>query len=333
MSEIRMTNLTINPVVIATERGLRPDDFRRKNSGDINKPSACPFCPGNESKTPPPERYRIGGQGKNWDLRIFPNMYPAFRKEGNSRVMVNFALSCTIADAHGAHEVVVETPAHDEDFSVLPIDRFRNLFGAMVHQMDDLYGDKNIRFIQIFKNHGEAAGASLEHPHTQLICMPQLPPLVADQLHRSCLYEAAHGESIFAVAIARAENDDRVVAKNAKFTCIAPYESRVPFEMWIIPLEERSRLEHSASDFYELATITSESFRRLRAALGFLPPFNVVLEENPPGCYQNAERFFRWRFTILPRLTKIAGFELGTGFYINPMPPEDAAKFLRDAKI
>ncbi len=329
MSDIRRTVLAETQILLATERGLRPDDFS-KTEGE---PSVCPFCPGNEHLTPLPERLRFASGNGSWELRVVPNRFPAARIEGKTNFVLDARLALTIADAHGAHEVIIETPDHNQDITALPLHRLVNLFQAIATQTIDLYRDPRIRFIQVFKNHGKEAGASLSHPHTQLIGLPQIPVKIDQRLHRLRLYESDHGHSIFEMVIEKARENNRVVIETPHFIAITPYEAKFPFEMWVMPLDKQSHFKDSSDHFNELSEIVSQAFRRLKATLRFLPPFNVVLDEAPANIFTYSELFYRWRWRIYPRITRIAGFELATGFYINPTPPEQAASFLREAQI
>ena len=163
MSDIRKNSLGTTQVIMATERKLRPDDFIKK----IGEPKDCPFCPGNEHKTPKPELLRFNDNNGGWNLRAVPNLFPAFRIESHSNFLEHDSDSNSIADAHGAHEIIIETPNHEEDFDKIPVWRIRDLLHAITLRTDDLYKDPDIPYIAVFKNSGMGAGASLRHPHTQ----------------------------------------------------------------------------------------------------------------------------------------------------------------------
>src|SRR3989344_583682 len=295
MAEIRKTKLTLNEILIATERGFRPDQFKSKEKMD------CPFCPGNEKLTPDPEILRIPRYGQ-WLLRCFPNKFPALRIEGNSKFgfLLDGYLASTITDAHGAHEVIIETPVHETDYSIVSPDEIARTLYAIDQRTQDLYRDKRIRYIQVFKNFREEAGASLRHEHTQIIGLPHIPLKLRNRLHNL-----------------------------EDFFCICPYEAKLPFEMWIIPVKQTANFTDSNQHFDDLARIVSESVKRLKAVFGELPPFNMFIEEAPPKIYRDCDSFYCWRLRIMPRLTRIAGFELASGYFINPTPPEQSAKLLK----
>ncbi|MFA4872008.1 MAG: DUF4931 domain-containing protein [Patescibacteria group bacterium] len=329
MSDLRSSILSPDPVLIATNRNNRPNDF---TPGEKN---LCPFCPGNEELTAQPELFRINSPfNHQWELRTVPNLYYAIGIEGDSQFLPDSEITHTILNAHGAHNVIIDTPNHNEDFSLFPLWRFINLFQAIVFQTNDLNRDKNIRFIRFFKNHLLNAGASLEHSHTQIIALPQIPQRALDRLAKAFEYEAKHGVSVFNLLLQRVERDQRVVIKSQYFICQVPYDALFPYEMWIVPLFNHAYFAESKDFFDELALVMAETFRRLKAVNGgSLPALNCILDEMPADFYQNANRFYRWRWIIMPRLTAISGPQLFDGLYVNPLPPEIAAKQLREAKI
>lgn len=394
MSELRKsTTLVSEEIIVATERGMKPDDFKvvsdkekilqlgleiaalglkpeqvpsylaEKEQRELAaKIKACPFCPGNESQTPTPELLRIIGTaiygkkirqlnltvsnrcpqtedysviGDPWDLRVVPNKYRAASIEGKNVYAVNQKISRTILDMHGAHEVVIENTDHNQEISQYDVSKIVNLLTAIVARTQDLYCDRKIKHIQVFKNSGRLAGASLEHPHTQLIGLTAIPKKLQRRVGRLREYYEDEGHSVFETLIERNIEENRLVDSSQHFVCLCPYESRFPFEMWILPRANVSRLCKSQENFWELAQLIQASFWRLRTLLGYLPPYNFVLDEVPfslPGIFEEADEFYRWRWRLFPRLTYIAGFELGSGMYINPLPPENAAKYLREAK-
>ena len=327
--EIRSSTISINPVLIAPSRSKRPSDFK---TDETVKTGFCPFCPGNEEYTPDPECFRIDqGGGNGWSLRVVPNKFPALPAEGASKFLIDAASSSTIADAHGAHEVIIETPGHNDDLSTMSPQQIKYLLLAIVSRTQDLYRDSGIRYIQVFKNHGAEAGASLEHPHTQLIGLPEIPDKISTRLHRLDIYRSSNGRSIFETMLERSANDKRIVINSTNFVCFCPYESKFPFEMCIVPLKEHSCLVHSRNDFEKLSEVISEAFKRLARVFNGLPPFNFCLDEAPPS--RDCSRFYRWRLRLFPRVTKMAGFELATSFFINPTSPEEAAQILSDASL
>jgi UDPglucose--hexose-1-phosphate uridylyltransferase len=329
MSELRKDPVTGRWVIISTERGKRPSDFGIEK----NKPKEgfCPFCPGNEEKTPPEIiAFRQEGTPRNgpgWSLRVVPNKFPALRVEGDlNREGVGLYDKMS---GIGAHEVIIETPNHNETLAHLPPQHFEEVLWACRDRMLDLRRDKRLRYAMIFKNHGEAAGATLEHPHSQLIALPIVPHLVVEELAGSRDYYGYKERCIFCDIIRQEiQQKERMILENADFIVIAPFASFSPFESWILPKRHSSFFEEShVHEIQSLASIFADTLRRLERALDF-PPYNFTLHTTP--FHERNLEYYHWHFEIIPKLTKFAGFEWGSGFFINPTPPEEAAKFLRE---
>lgn len=324
MPEIRKSTLTRNEILVATERGARPDDFKERKA----ESAICPFCPGNEAMTPPPEILRMPRHGP-WQIRVVPNKYPAFKIEGVSRFLVNSVQYAAVLNAHGAHEVIVETPKHETSYAELEIPEILNILLAVADRVEDLYLDKDIKYITVFKNFGKDAGASKRHEHTQVIALPQVPQKIRHRLNRLEDYYSDHGFSVFKTVIERAREDNRIILENDNFVCFAPYEAKFPYETWITPKEIIANFPKSRKHFSDLASIISQIFRRFKQCFGELPAFNYFIDDGPPAKSRQCDQIFCWQYRIMPRLTRIAGFELASGYYINPVPPEEAAKQLR----
>jgi UDPglucose--hexose-1-phosphate uridylyltransferase len=335
--ELRKDPITGRWVIISTDRAKRPTDFSRdpiKQKGGF-----CPFCPGNESKTPPEVLgYRsstVGGpeapaNSQGWRVRVVPNKFPALGIEGNLDRAPEGMFDKM--NGVGAHEVIIETPEHNATFANMPIKRVEDVIWAFRDRMIDLKRDRRFKYILIFKNHGEPAGASLEHPHSQLIALPIIPKQAAEELEGAKQYFQYKERCIFCDVI-RQELDEgsRVVSENQDFVTLAPFAPRFPFETWIMPKEHESAFDNSPSHVYEnlarsLQTLVAKSERVLDN-----PAYNFVIHTSP---VQDASKdYYHWHMEFMPKLTKVAGFEWGTGFYINPTPPEEAAKFLREAPV
>ncbi len=320
-------------VIIATERGQRPTDFRQVCPPMTAEP-LCPLCPGNEAQTPPEIlAYRGDGHGPNtsgWSLRVVPNKFPALRVEGDlGREGVGLY---DRMNGVGAHEVIIESPDHKATLAGLSEKKLEDIFWAYRDRILDLRKDTRLRYVLIFKNHGAAAGATLEHTHSQLIALPIVPTFVAEEI-AGCHEHFKDKERCIYCDIIRQEAADRnrVVGENAEFLSIAPFAPRFPFEVWILPKKHTSYFEESQKfQFEALARVFSDALRRLDRVLGS-PPFNFILHTSP--LHERTGEFYHWHFEIMPKLTQVAGFEWGTGFYINPVPPEEAAAFLRDAEV
>jgi UDPglucose--hexose-1-phosphate uridylyltransferase len=269
--ELRKDPITGRWVIISTDRSKRPSDFSRERA-DIKSTSFCPFCPGNESKTPP------------------------------------------------------------ETLATMPVKRVEDVLWAFRDRILDLKQDRRFKYIMVFKNHGEAAGASLDHPHSQLIALPILPKQVVEELEGAKRYFSNKERCIFCDIIRQeSESRIRIAAENQDFITLSPYAPRYPFETWILPRRHESAFENSPSTLYEnLARMLRLVLNKAIQVLDN-PAYNFVLHTSP--IQENTNDYYHWHLEIIPKLTKTAGFEWGTGFYINPTPPEEAARFLREARV
>jgi UDPglucose--hexose-1-phosphate uridylyltransferase len=335
LPELRRDPITGRWVIISTERGRRPSDFVRESVQAKGSPN-CPFCYGNESKTPP-EILAYGRNGDSggrdtpgWTIRVVPNKFPALGIEGDLGREGDGLFDRM--NGIGAHEVIIETPDHMKTLATLPDKSVEDMLWAYRDRMLDLKNDRRFRYILLFKNHGEAAGASLEHPHSQLIALPIVPKRVREEVDSAHRYYGDKERCIFCDMI-RQETEERVrvIQENEHFICMAPYAPRFPFETWILPREHSSSFEnHPAREIPALAALLHESLARLDNVLA-RPAYNYVIHTSPIG--EEMNEHYHWHIEMMPKLTKIAGFEWGTGFYINPTPPEEAARFLREAQV
>jgi UDPglucose--hexose-1-phosphate uridylyltransferase len=231
----------------------------------------------------------------------------------------------------GAHEVIIETPRHEETLATMEDAAIEQVLWAFRERVQDLKQDRRFRYIIVFKNHGAAAGASLEHSHSQLIALPIVPREVRDEVDGARAHFAAKERCVFC-DIVRQETHDRrrLIAENADMVAVAPYAPRFPFETWILPKRHQSLYEESARHEYAaLARLLGDMLRRLNRALR-CPPYNLLIHNAPLA--EPASDFYHWHVEIIPTLTKVAGFEWATGFYLNPTAPEEAAEVLRDAR-
>ncbi|HWR83428.1 MAG TPA: galactose-1-phosphate uridylyltransferase [Candidatus Deferrimicrobium sp.] len=328
MPELRRDPVTGRWVIIATERSKRPMSYGA--IAPAVAPKLCPFCPGLEENTPHEIlAYRRPGTEPNkpgWTLRVFPNKYPALMIEG-SLTREPHGLFDKM-NGIGAHEVIVETEHHGQDMVDMTLEQVRNVFWAYRERMIDLERDHRFQYIVIFKNHGEAAGASLEHSHSQLIATPIIPKRVVEELQGSKRYFDFKERCVFCDIVRQELKDkERLVSDYDSFITIQPFAPRFPFETWLLPkMHQSSYQEMSDTDFTMLATTFKDVLGRLKIALND-PPFNYALHTRPVS--REYHEHFHWHFEIIPKLTKVAGFEWGSGFYINPTTPEQAAEYLR----
>lgn len=333
MPELRKDSIIGRWVIISTERGKRPTDFLRE-SVEIKGTGFCPFCPGNEGKTPPEVlAYGRNGGGRDtpgWSVRVVPNKFPALGIEGDLDRQGEGLFDKM--NGVGAHEVIIETPDHQQTMASLPEKSIESVLWAFRDRMLDLKNDKRFRYILIFKNHGEAAGASLEHTHSQLIALPIVPKRVREEVDSGKRYYQDKERCIFCDMIRQElQAKVRVIVENEHFVAMAPYAPRFPFETWILPKAHSSSFENNQSPIYmSLAGIMRNILARLDAVLN-RPAYNYVIHTSPIG--EEINEHYHWHIEMMPKLTKVAGFEWGTGFYICPTPPEESARFLREAQV
>lgn len=334
MADLRKDPITGRWVIIASERAKRPRDFLSERS--IKPTGVCPLCTGNEGMTPPEIlAYRGNGGVANtpgWTLRVVPNRFPALRIEGNldRRGQGMFDLMNGV----GAHEVIIETQEHDRDLPDLDQTAIEGVMRAFRERSVDLRKDSRFQYVLIFRNHGESAGATLEHPHSQLIATPVVPIRVASEINGCRKYFELRERCVFCDMV-REEiaSHQRIVLENDRFVVIAPFASRFPFESWIIPKEHRADFGTSSpADLSACGAALRETLRRMRQVLDD-PPYNFVIHTSPIQLRDKDEEVYHWHIEVMPRLTRVAGFEWGSGFYINPTPPEEAAEFMRGASV
>jgi len=332
LSELRKDPVTGRWVIISSERGRRPSDFQE--APPKRKGGFCPFCAGNERFTPPEIlAYREPGTLPNsagWSLRVVPNKFPALKIEGNLD-KTGIGLFDKM-NGIGAHEVIIENPSHEMTMSKLPERKIEDILWAYRDRVIDLKKDPRFQSILIFKNEGEAAGASLEHSHSQLIALPIIPRQVSEEIEGARLYYNYKERCIYCDIIRQEMYaEERNVAENEHFLAITPFAARFPFETWIIPKTHNACFDESQPwEYSSLARILKNVLQRLDKVLN-IPPYNYIIHTCP--LRSQMKEFYHWHLELIPKLIRIAGFEWGSGFYINPTSPEEAAKFLREAKV
>lgn len=332
MDQLRRDPVAGRWVIVFTDKPYAPSDFEIEPSPQKKGP--CPFCYGHENMTPPEiQAHREGVTRANspgWSTRVVPNKFPALRIEGNlDRQGVGMF---DMSNGVGAHEVIVETPDHTKSLADLLDHEAEKVIWAYRDRSVDLHGDKRFRYIMIFKNHGYSAGASLTHSHSQLIALPMIPKNVKEELVGASRYYEYKERCIFCdMIIQEREENQRLICENSRFLAFSPFCSRFPFEVWILPKEHHADFSFiQTEDVVELARILKEVLLRIKQVLGD-PPYNFIIHTSP--IEQREREDYHWHVEIMPKLTHVAGFEWGSGFYINPTPPEIAAKYLREAKI
>lgn len=337
MPELRKNIITREWVIMAKERSQRPEDFHKKHElvtqdkEEIIK--KCPFCPGNESMTPDVilsyDHFK-GGKANTWQTRIVPNKYPAL--VGGGKLVRNTEGIYDILNGVGKHEIVIETPNHFIDLPFMELPQLESIISAYLERYLKLMNEKDLEHIIIFRNHGPAAGASLAHPHSQLIATPVMPKDIYLESQGAELYYE-YEETCPYCQIIEFEDQagERKICENDSFTAINPFFSKYPFETWILPRNHEASFGqmtmHQAND---LALIIKETLARLYYCLKD-PSYNLTLHSLMKP--EKQAESYHWHFKIIPRISTSAGFELGTGMYINTIPPEDAAKFLTEINL
>ena len=340
MGELRKDPILGRWVIISTERSKRPGSYMIQKEPYETDKKDCPFCLGHESNTPPeiyavrPSRSKPNTKG--WKVRVVPNKYPALgidaplKKKGFGLfdMMTNF----------GAHEVVIETTDHKREIYEQSTEEIVDWISVIQTRVEDLHRDIRFRYLLVFKNKGREAGASLSHPHHQIIATPVTPKRVREELVGSETYFKLKERCVFCDLIEQElENKVRIVYENSAFVSFCPYASRFPFEIWILP-------KHHCIDFYDeivkndiklLANALKSTIAKLNTVLPGTE-YNYLIHASPNrfsrrGYWKTIQDDFHWHIELFPRLTRTAGFEWGTGFYINPTSPEYAAKLLREA--
>ncbi len=332
MPELRKDPIVSRWVIISTERAKRPSDFSSDKPASSNGKENCPFCSGNESKTPEEIlAYRQTGSNPNtegWWIRVIPNKFAALNME--EEVSKSWVGMFDMMSGFGTHEVIIETPDHDRSIPDLSNHQITKIIWAYRDRILHLKRDPKIKYVLIFKNHGEAAGASLSHSHSQLIALPIIPKRVHEELQGFIKYYEYKERCVFCDMIKQELiSGTRIILENNYFTSFNPFASRFPFETWIVPRRHEGDFTNiSKEEISDLADILKHTLYKIKKVLND-PPFNFILHTTPT---QRILGDYHWHIEIMPRITKIAGFEWGSGFYINPIPPEEACKFLREIK-
>lgn len=334
MPEIRYNPITRQWVIIATERARRPEQFSQKE-GKKQLPAydaKCPFCPGNEALAPPEtlRLARAAPTGSGWQVRVVPNKFAALAAEGEL-VRSNVGLKRTMTGV-GIHEVIVETPLHNTTTARLTDPEVVQIVESYQQRYGAISKDPRVAQLTIFKNHGVAAGTSLEHPHSQLIGTPIIPTEVRDRMETALRFYDEEGTCLFCRTLAEEMDEGtRIVLEGEHFTAFVPFAALSPFHLWIYPKR------HSAS-FAQMDEKEKQDLARvLRRVLAKLykgledPDYNYTIRTAPHDAA--GVRYYHWYLSVVPRVTKMAGFELGSGMFINVALPEEAAKFLRGIAV
>lgn len=337
INEMRKDYLLDRWVVISAARKKRPIDFVKQK--EERKVDTCPLCPENEHMTPPATLVYISSKGKirkekdeddfrhkNWLIRCVPNLYPAFTSPNNEEkgeVKEDF----TFAKAIGHHEVIIESPHHDEHPGVAKTSQLIHVINAYLDRLNEFSAKKYVKYISIFRNHGQEAGASLSHAHTQIIATPIIPKIVEDELKASEKFWVRKKNCIFCDILEKERVGARLIWESDSFVVFTPWASVHPFEFWVFPKRHQCcLLDLSQNEVKALAKTMRVSLGGLKTLLND-PPYNFGFHQITCG----AKNHYHWHLEVYPRLAIWAGLEKSTGMFINTVPPEDAATSLRKA--
>lgn len=331
MTELRQNAITREWVIIAAERSRRPDEFRGKPVYLETRPTYrpdCPFCLGNEDLTGP-EVYRLCND-LGWRVRAVLNKYPALSADGE-RLRNNHNLFRSVSGV-GFHEVIIEHPRHDLTTALLPIEDVANILRMYRQRYSSLRIEPRIAAILIFKNHGASAGTSLEHPHSQLAALPIVPYEMRLRTQEAIRYFDDTGECIVCRTLAdELAAGERIIFESEHFVSFIPYAALSPFHTWIFPRQHYSSFEDiTDAEILDLSLVLKTTLAKLYYGLGD-PAYNYVIRSSPTA--EQRTEHFHWYLAIVPRLSLTAGFELGSGMYINTSLPEESAEFLRSIEM
>lgn len=328
-TELRTDPITGRVVAIDLGGFQRRDDFDLEAVRLDDPPAQCPFCEGREADAGPEIlAWREGGPANvpGWSVRVVANRHPMLKIEGQTDVRSGGLFESR--DGLGAHEVVIETPIHDQPLHTLDEDRLWRVLWAWRTRIQDLKRDSRFASVVVFKNHGQASGARLDHSHSQITAYPLIPPALTEKLRGAARQMSITGTCIFCDVIAQELIDARrIVVHDNAILALTPYASRVPFETWITPRDHSPRFEE-ASD--AILVTVAKTFKKVMARIDWAlerPAYNLVLHTAPLS--GEADTAFHWHLEILPRVTRVSGLEWGSGVHRNPVSPEEAAVILR----
>ncbi len=330
MSEVRRDPITGRWAIVADKEESWGADRYDQETHERKHKAICQFCPGRESLTPPEvDANRHPGAAPNqpgWTARVVSNKFPALRIEGQLDKR-GYGLY-DVSNGIGAHEVLIETPDHDRDLADLSVNEIVDVIRLAQNRSVSLAKDRRFKYIMVFKNYGQSAGTSIEHAHSQIIALPLVPRDVLEELEGSLDYFKFRGRCIYCDIIDQERQEkERIVVENDAFISFCPYVPRYPFETWILPTEHTSDFCYlSDHDRTQLAATLREVLKRMKKTLDD-PSYNFYLHV-PPVNYQENQSY-HWHIEIVPQLSRVAGFEWGTGFYVVRTEPGVAAGALR----
>jgi UDPglucose--hexose-1-phosphate uridylyltransferase len=333
MSEIRENKITGESVIIAPERAKRGGDLVSAGERISAAPylASCPFCPGNEALTAE-ERFRFTGESDGWILRSVVNKFSVLSPMGELRPPGRPGLGESRVNGAGLHEVLIESPRHDGLMAEFSISHVHRILEGYRHRFAEFYGDPRVRHVIIFKNHGADAGASQQHPHSQIVGLPIVPGQILERTERARRFFDSTGRCLACMEISEERTHGcRIITEGDSFVTFIPYAALSPYHLWIFPKAHAACFsEQPVETLAELASTLRTILRKVYGMLGN-PALNLVIRSLGPE--EKNARHFHWYISIVPRINKRAGFELGTGMYVNPSLPEACAQALREFSV
>ena len=342
MPELRKDPIIGRWIIVATERARRPGNFVDPSENEFIE-EECPFCAHRESQTPP-EIYALRDKHSHpnsagWKVRVVPSIKPILRIEGSLNRQGSGLYDVT--DGVGAHEVIVETPEHIANMADLDLKQIQLVFETFIVRINDLERDPRFKYVLAYKNYGwSAGGGKIRHSRSQIIATPINPMRVKEELIGAKQYFDLHERCVYCDLIKQeCDAKKRIVIESDHFAVLAPFASRFPFELWILPKKHHCDFSKGAhGHIHDLAKVLKEVLMRLKVGLDD-PAYNFVIHSAPfrrdksGNRWKTIEDDYHWHIEVMPRLTHVAGFEKGTGFYICSIPPESTAEFLREVEI
>lgn len=333
MSELRQDIATKRWVIVSKERAKRPHQFLKQMvvQEEPDHRDDCPFCEGNEGQTPPEVYALRNGSDPNqpgWKVRVVPNKFAALSP--SAKWEVKHPEIFTTINGYGSHEVIIETPQHNQTLATLPQEQVQLVLQALLQRMRTLAQEDRIAFVQVFRNHGAAAGTSLVHPHSQLIATPIVPTNIREEIEEARRFYDDRVTCVYCYMLEKElERAERIVLSTDHYVVIAPFASRFPFELMILPRRHSASFvaEARGEDVAFLAEVLRRTLLLLYRAANN-PDYNAVLHTAP--LRDSCMDYYHWHIEIVPRLTTPAGFELGSGIYITTAIPEETAAYLRE---
>ncbi|KAB5512180.1 hypothetical protein DKX38_029208 [Salix brachista] len=329
--ELRHDPVANRWVIFSPARAKRPTDFKSKSPQNSNPGdnSSCPFCIGNEHECAP-EIFRVPSD-PNWKLRVIENLYPALSRniEGPCEEKQDMGVPARAIGGFGFHDVVIENPVHSVHLCDMEARDIGQVLLAYKKRIQQIASVESIKYVQVFKNHGASAGASMSHSHSQLLALPIIPSAVSARFEGMNEYFKKTGKC----SLCEVQAKELLIDESTHFISIVPFAATYPFEMWIIPRAHYSHFhEFDCDKMVELGGLLKLMLRKMSLQLNN-PPFNFMIQTSPLQVKESELSYAHWFLQIVPQLSGAGGFEMGSGCYINPVFPEDAAKVLREVNL